>query len=149
MISCEIFSHVKFHIRSHNFTCYHMISHEITCVNSCGFFVRATTKRRSTSTTTQVSDTKLSKYVWSLKQSRRNYSIKWSILKRAAAYTPGGKRCGLCLEEKLCILKAKGNNSLNTRSEFYAKCCHKEKFSACKFKPMTIDKPPCQQATVD
>ena len=63
------------------------------------------------------SDTKLSKYVWSLKQSRRNYSIKWSILKRAAAYTPGGKRCGLCLEEKLCILKAKGNNSLNTRSE--------------------------------
>ena len=83
------------------------------------------------------SDTKLSKYVWSLKQSRRNYSIKWSILKRAAAYTPGGKRCGPCLEEKLCILKAKGNNSLNTRSEFYAKCCHKEKFSACKFKPVT------------
>ena len=40
MISCEIFSHVKFHIISHNFTCYHMISHEITCVNSCGFFVR-------------------------------------------------------------------------------------------------------------
>ena len=86
---------------------------------------------------------------WSLKQSRRNYSIKWSILKRAAAYTPGGKRCGLCLEEKLCILKAKGNNSLNTRSEFYAKCCHKEKFSACKFKPVTIDKPPRQRATVD
>jgi hypothetical protein len=36
-------------------------------------------------------DTKLSKYVWSLKQSRRNYSIKWSIMKRAPAYTPGGK----------------------------------------------------------
>jgi hypothetical protein len=40
VISCEIFSHVTFHIRSHNFTCYHMISHEITRVNSCGFFVR-------------------------------------------------------------------------------------------------------------
>ena len=55
----------------------------------------------------------------------------------------------VCLEEKLCILKAKGNNSLNTRSEFYAKCCHKEKFSACKFKLVTIDKPPRQRATVD
>ena len=40
MISCEILSHVKCHIRSHNFTCFHMTSHEITCVNSCGFFVR-------------------------------------------------------------------------------------------------------------
>ena len=90
------------------------------------------------------SDTKLSKYVWSLKRSRRNYNIKLSILKRGAAYTPGGKRCGLCLEEKLCILKAKGNRSLNTRSEFYAKCCHREKFSACKFTPMTQDKPPRQ-----
>ena len=28
-------------------------------------------------------------------------------------------------------------------------CCHKEKFSACKFKPVTIDKPPRQRATVD
>ena len=95
------------------------------------------------------SDTKLSKYVWSLKRSRRNYNIKWSILKRAAAYTPGGKRCGLCLEEKLCILKAKGNKSLNTRSGFCAKCCHKEKFSASKFKLMTQDKPPRQRPTVE
>jgi hypothetical protein len=95
------------------------------------------------------SDTKLSKYVWSLKRSRKNYNIKWSILKRAAAYTTGGKRCGLCLEEKLCILKAKGNKSLNTRSGFCAKCCHKEKFSASKFKPMTQDKPPRQRPTVE
>jgi hypothetical protein len=28
----------KFHIRSHNFTCYHMISQEITRVNSCACF---------------------------------------------------------------------------------------------------------------
>jgi hypothetical protein len=95
------------------------------------------------------SDTKLFKYVWSLKRSGRNYNIKWSILKRTAAYTPGGKRCGLCFGEKLCILKAKGNKSLNTRSEFYMKCCHREKFSACKFKPMTQDKPPRQRPTVD
>jgi hypothetical protein len=53
------------------------------------------------------------------------------------------------LEEKLCILKAKGNKSVNTWSEFYAKCCQKEKFSACKFKPMTQDKPPRQRPTVD
>jgi hypothetical protein len=53
------------------------------------------------------------------------------------------------LGEKLCILNAKGNKSLNTRSEFYMKCCHREKFSACKFKPMTQDKPPRQRPTVD
>ena len=77
----------------------------------------------------------------------RNYSIKWFILKRPAAYTSGGNWRGLCWEEKLCILKA--NNSLNMRSEFYAKCCHKEKFSLCKFKPTLQDKPLHQRPTVD
>jgi hypothetical protein len=47
-------------------------------------------------------------------------------------------------------MKAKGNNSLNTPLEFYAKCCHqKNLISECKFKPMTQDKLPHQRPTVD
>ena len=50
-------------------------------------------------------ETELSKYIWGLKKSRRNFSLKWSILKRATAYQSGAKQCNLCLEEKLCVLK--------------------------------------------
>ena len=39
--------------------------------------------------------------------------------------------------------------SLTRRFVHRHRCCHKEKFSACKFKPMTMDKPPRQRATVD
>ena len=33
-----------------------------------------------------------------------------TIVKRAAAYTSGAKRCNLCFEEKLCITKARQKN---------------------------------------
>ena len=70
----------------------------------------------------------LSKYIWDLKKGRRNFSLKWSILKRATAYQRGAKQCNLCLEEKLCILKAKNENLLNKRSELVSKCRHENKF---------------------
>ena len=50
--------------------------------------------------------TALSKYIWVLKDANINYYIKWSIIKRARAYTSGAKQCNLCLAEKLYILKA-------------------------------------------
>ena len=37
----------------------------------------------------------------------QSFDIKWAIVKRATAYTSGAKRCNLCLEEKLCIMKAR------------------------------------------
>ena len=58
-------------------------------------------------------ETELSKYVWKLKRNERDFDIKWSILKRVPAYTAGGKNCHLCLEEKLCLLKANKRSSLN------------------------------------
>ena len=65
--------------------------------------------------------TVLSKYIRELKEKDINYSIKWSILKRASAYKSGVKQCNLCLAEKLCILKA-GTNNLNKRTELLTKC---------------------------
>ena len=62
------------------------------------------------------------------------YSISWSIIKRAAAFAPGMSRCNLCIEEKLCIMQYEGRNLLNKRSEIFAKCRHREKFRAGKFK---------------
>ena len=53
--------------------------------------------------------------------------IKWTIVKRAAAYTSGAKRCNLCLEEKLYIMKVRLKN-LNKRSDIISKCRHRNRF---------------------
>ena len=78
--------------------------------------------------------TTLSKYIWDLKDSGINYRIKWSVLKRARAYSAGTKTCNLCLCEKLCILSADKRNLLNKRSELLNKCRHLNKYQACNFK---------------
>jgi hypothetical protein len=101
-------------------------------MTSTEFKVRYRNHKKSFNKHTYSSDTELSKYVWDLKDRKREYSIKWSILKRAAAYVPGGMRCNLCIEEKLEIMKSDKTNLLNKRSEFFAKCRHREKFSAGK-----------------
>ena len=53
--------------------------------------------------------TELSKYIWTLKDNKKDFNINWQILKRAISYTGGSKRCNLCLEEKFCILKENQN----------------------------------------
>jgi hypothetical protein len=82
-------------------------------------------------------DTELSKYIWELKSSDRDYILKWSILKRAGAYSSGAKRCNLCIEEKLCIMDANKHVTLNKRPEIFAKCRHREKFWAGNIKLYT------------
>jgi hypothetical protein len=78
-------------------------------------------------------DTELSKYIWGLESNNRDYTLKWSILKRAGAYWSGAKRCNLCVEEKLCIMDANKHVTLNKRPEIFAKCRHREKFWAGNF----------------
>ena len=84
------------------------------------FKTRYRNHKTSFSNRKYASATALSKYVWVLKDANINYSIKWSIVKRARAYTSGAKHCNLCLAEKLCILKA-NKGILNKRSELLAK----------------------------
>ncbi len=46
-----------------------------------------------------------------------------SIPRQSISYTGGSKRCNLCLEEKLCILKDKSKqNLLNKKSEIVSTC---------------------------
>ena len=63
-------------------------------------------------------ETELSKHAWHLKDSKRIYDIKWGIVKRVAA---GTRKCRLCLEEKLLILKGRKKNILNKRSELFVR----------------------------
>ena len=41
----------------------------------------------------------------------------WSIMKHAATYRNRARRCHLCFEEKLLIMKADKRNLLNKRAE--------------------------------
>ena len=82
--------------------------------------------------------TELSKYVWDLKEREREFTIQWSILKRANSYSSGGKSCNLCLQEKLSILNADKSNLLNKRREVFSKCVHKKRFLAGKFKRRNV-----------
>ena len=72
--------------------------------------------------------TKLSGYVWSLKDMNKPSSIQYRIKESAPAYSPVTDRCRLCLVEKLEILLADEKKYLNDRSELLAKCRHRNKF---------------------
>ena len=68
--------------------------------------------------TQYANETELSKYIWRLKMENREYQIKWSIIKHASSYKYGSRRCNLCLEEKMLILKSNKKNLLNKTGPF-------------------------------
>ena len=67
-------------------------------------------------------DTELSKHIWELKNVKRKYTIKWEITKQLPPRKAGSRKCRLCLEEKLLILKGRKMNILNKRSEHFSAC---------------------------
>ena len=72
--------------------------------------------------------TKISEYVWDLKDSGKTPSIKWSCLKKVSGRARSNY-CRLCLEEKLHILEFDNqDNLLNKRSEFINCCRHQRKY---------------------
>jgi hypothetical protein len=75
--------------------------------------------------------TELSKYIWQLKQSNIQYSIRWKILKKCKAYSNKTKRCKLCLHEKFIIIYYPKLSSLNSRNELISACRHRKKFLLC------------------
>ena len=74
------------------------------------------------------SSTTLSSYFWKCKNGNKGPKINWSIKAKAHAFSSGGKRCDLCITEKVHILLADPKNSLNQRSEIMEKCRHKRKY---------------------
>ena len=54
------------------------------------------------------------------------FNIKWEVVRRRRPFAPSNKVCGLCLKEKLSILRSAP--SLNKRSEIFGHCIHRKKF---------------------
>ena len=81
-------------------------------------------------------DTKLSQYVWSLKDKNiQSPTIRWSIIKTAPSYSNTSKKCPLCLNEKLGIIRYKDSMELlNRRHELISTCRHSEKYLLSNYK---------------
>ena len=71
----------------------------------------------------KTTSTTLSDHFWKLKN--KNINIKWEVVKKVKPFAPGDKVCGLCLQEKLSILRSAP--SLNKRSEIFGHCIHRKK----------------------
>ena len=78
--------------------------------------------------------TRLTGYVWGLKEEGKKYRIEWEILERAREYAKGGKSCNLCNREKVQILKQEKKRLLNGRDELMTKCFHKRKHKVENYK---------------
>ena len=73
--------------------------------------------------------TTLSTYVWKLKNRNLLPKIKWKVMSKAHAYSSGSRQCNLCLKEKLLILEANPEDTLNSRDELLEKCRHMRSFT--------------------
>ena len=72
--------------------------------------------------------TKLSGYIWQLKDKNVQPTIKFQIKEHAKSYHPAAGRCLLCLTEKLRIMQVPPDVYLNHRTELLAKCRHRNKY---------------------
>ena len=74
----------------------------------------------------KMNSTELSRHVWSLKDTKIPYVIKWGIQwKLQGGYKPTPKGlCILCNMERIKIANANRTMSLNKRSELIGKCKH-------------------------
>ena len=75
----------------------------------------------------QKDSTRLSKYIWNLKDNNIEYSIDWSILRKTKKTNNGDKICSLCIMEAKLIMENK-QGPLNKRTEIMSKCRHRNKF---------------------
>ena len=70
-------------------------------------------------------NTRLSKYIWKLKEEGKNYEIKWEIMDRAPTHNPINRKCRLCLKEIYYIIFRPDSASLNSRNELFNTCRHR------------------------
>ena len=73
-------------------------------------------------------ETELSKHVWTLKDAKKNFQIKWKVLKKCQPYNNISKKRNLCLHDKFIIIRKKNVCSLNGRNKLASSCPHKNRF---------------------
>ena len=67
-------------------------------------------------------NTSLATYFWEQKDRGITPTIEWKVIRKCRKYMCGGKRCDVCLSEKLAILKNSDPNLINKKSELMGKC---------------------------
>ena len=98
------------------------------------FKLRYNNHKSSFRPTGKSNSTELSKYIHQLRDQNEEYKIAWSIAAEARPYS-GGRRCDLCLMEKLMIIQHKDTNTLlNKRTELLGKCRHQAEWTLRNFK---------------
>ena len=70
--------------------------------------------------------TSLSKFIHELKSKDIQHNVEWKIIDRGTPFSPVTNMCNLCLKEKFHILFSKDLPLLNSRSEIYSHCRHKQ-----------------------
>ena len=73
----------------------------------------------------------LAKHIWMLKDKNIGYTIKFKQLAQAPAFNPKTNQCRLCLTEKYFIIFKPEGATMNSRSEFFSACRHKQKHLLC------------------
>ena len=77
---------------------------------------------------------KLSSYIWETKNEKREYIIKWSVIRKSTPYKAGSNKCNLCLWEMFYIMKGDKNKLLNEKNELITKCRHIDQFLLKNYK---------------
>ena len=104
-------------------------------LSETGFKARYYNHKQSFKISSKKRQTELFRLVWRLKDEGHIPVIKWSIVCNAKPYSSGAMHCQLCLAEKLAILWADPDTTLNKRSELVAKCRHRNKCKLIKISP--------------
>ena len=74
---------------------------------------------------THENDSKLPKFIWSLKDQNKEFGIKWSIFKKSSR----SRLCNFCLLKKLVISSFKEKERLLSKwIDFVSKCRHESKY---------------------
>ena len=72
--------------------------------------------------------TELSKNIWSLKDTKTEFTMTWKIMAHTRPYSNATKRCNLCITEKFFIICKPGAGTLNKRNELAIACRHTTKY---------------------
>ena len=73
-------------------------------------------------------ETELSKYIWTLQDSKNPFQIKWKVLKKCKPYSIISKKCNFRFYEKFIIICKKELFSLNRRNELASSCPHRNRY---------------------
>ena len=91
-------------------------------INEKEFTIKYNNHTMSFRNRTHKNDSKLLKFIWSLKDQNKEFDIKWSIFKKSSR----SKSCNLCLLKKLVISKFQIEGEvLNKWLDLSSRCRHK------------------------